>query len=53
VFLQRTQITAEMIDRITASLEPERAREIRAILEHYLGWTWKAALDAHSMERPQ
>jgi hypothetical protein len=38
---------------MTASLSPERAAKIRGILEQYEGWTWKAALDAHSREKPK
>jgi hypothetical protein len=26
--------------------------KIREILQKYQGWTWKAALDAHSLEKP-
>jgi hypothetical protein len=51
--LAEVRITTEMIDAMTASLPAERAAQIRGILEKYLGWTWKAALDAHSMEKPK
>ena len=50
--LATTRITRETIDAITKNLSPERAERIRGILEKYEGWTWKSALDAHSLEKP-
>jgi hypothetical protein len=50
--LATTRITRDTIDAITSHLSPERAARIRGILEKYEGWTWKAALDAHSRDKP-
>jgi hypothetical protein len=51
--LAQARITSESIAALTSDLPPDRAPKIRAILERYEGWTWKAALDAHSMEIPK
>ena len=46
-----TVITVELINRFTFALEPKRAQFVRSVLQKYLGLTWKAALDAHSLEK--
>lgn len=30
----------------------DRATKVSAVLSKYEGWTWKAALDGHSVENP-
>jgi hypothetical protein len=50
--LAAVRITPEAIDAIYKDLLADRALRIRAILQKYQGWTWKAALDAHSVEKP-
>lgn len=47
-----TPITEDLIERMTANLDPKRALTVRSVLRKYLGETWKAALDAHSTEKP-
>jgi hypothetical protein len=50
--LASVRITPEAIDAICKDLPADRAVKIREILQKYQGWTWKAALDAHSLEKP-
>lgn len=51
--LANRRITPESLEELTAGLDPTRAAEVKGVLNKYLGWTWKAALDAHSVERAQ
>jgi hypothetical protein len=47
------RITREAIDEVVRELPPERAAQVRGTLRKYEGWTWKSALDAHSVEQPR
>jgi hypothetical protein len=49
----KTRITASAIDEMIQDLPADRAAKIGPILRKYEGWTWKAALDAHSVEKPK
>jgi hypothetical protein len=49
--LASTRISSDSISELTKNFPPERAAKIRGILQKYEGWTWKAALDAHSREK--
>jgi hypothetical protein len=44
----RRAITEDAIRQITAGLTAERAAKVRSALTPYLGYTWRAALDAHA-----
>jgi hypothetical protein len=50
--LAATRITEEQITEITANLDASRAEKVGNLLRKYLGFTWKAALDAHAAEKP-
>lgn len=45
------RITSESTVDLTRNFPSERSAKIRGILDDYDGWTWKAALDAHSREK--
>lgn len=45
------QINEETIRTLTLRLPAERGKVVSSVLRKYLGSTWKAALDAHSIER--
>jgi len=51
--LAKTRITGSSIDEMLKDLPADRAAKIGPILRKYEGWTWKAALDAHSVEKPK
>jgi hypothetical protein len=51
--LAKQRITSAAIDEIIRDLPADRAAKVGAILRKYEGWTWKAALDAHSVEKPK
>jgi hypothetical protein len=51
--LRTARITRESTLELTHHLPSERAANVRGILVKYEGWTWKAALDAHSREQVQ
>jgi hypothetical protein len=48
--LATKRITEESIQQLTAGLDAARAIKVGNILRRYLGWTWQAALDAHSTD---
>jgi hypothetical protein len=50
--LATKRITEDGIQSLVDSLDGERGTKVGNLLRKYLGWTWKAALDAHSMEKP-
>jgi hypothetical protein len=49
--LAKKRITSRSIDELTAELPPDRQAKVGAILRKYEGWTWRSALDAHSVEK--
>ncbi|HEY0988180.1 MAG TPA: avirulence protein, partial [Kofleriaceae bacterium] len=51
--LAKTRITGSSIDEMLKDLPADRAAKVGPILRKYEGWTWKAALDAHSAEKPK
>jgi voltage-gated potassium channel Kch len=47
-------ITQDEVDRIVAAIkDPQYAEQVARDLRAYVGKTWRAALDAHSKERPK
>lgn len=50
--LAKKRITSQSIDELVAELPSDRQAKVGAILRKYEGWTWKSALDAHSVEKP-
>lgn len=51
-YIATVRLTDDVIAVLTERLPPERRAKVAAILRKYQGWTWKAALDAHSVQRP-
>ncbi len=51
--LATKRITSDAIDQVTKDLPPDRKAKVAEILGKYEGWTWRAALDAHSAEKPK
>jgi hypothetical protein len=52
IMLGNTQITDQAIQNMTKDLPTDRQAKVSGILKKYEGWTWKSALDAHSLEKP-
>ncbi len=50
--LAKKRITEDSIQALTQDLSGDRATKIRNLLRKYRGWTWKAALDHHSKQKP-
>src|SRR6185503_6867049 len=50
--LASTRITEDAIASLVSGLDATRAQKIGNLLRRYIGWTWKAALDAHAAEQP-
>ena len=50
--LASKRITEDGIQAVIGGLEGDRGTKVGNLLRKYLGWTWKAALDAHSKEKP-
>ncbi len=51
--LAKKRITSDAIDQVTKDLPADRKTKVGEILGKYEGWTWRAALDAHSAEKPK
>lgn len=51
-YLASVRLTDDVISILTDPLPADRRVMVAAILRKYQGWTWKAALDAHSSQRP-
>ena len=49
--LAQTRITSQAVEDLIKDLPAERQAKIRGVLQKYEGWTWKSALDAHSLEQ--
>jgi hypothetical protein len=50
--LGRKRITEDGVQTLIVGLEGDRGVKVGSLLRKYLGWTWKAALDRHSKEKP-
>jgi hypothetical protein len=49
--LAQMRITDQAIEDLIKDLPAERQAKVRDALKKYEGWTWKSALDAHSLEQ--